>query len=166
MKKESSALKFYLIVIGITLTQTAFSQFIEWTGNGDNISWSDPANWEPNALPTLLDFVIISGPTAKVQFNETETTIAALILENAAKLELLGGKLIVDNQDCCDALFLSGGDTLFIANGATIEVDNADDGFNIVLGTTVIINHGQITIKNGIADDGFRVTDGKAIARN
>ena len=37
-----------------------------WTGGGDNVHWSDPANWSGNAVPTASDDVIISVPSATI----------------------------------------------------------------------------------------------------
>jgi hypothetical protein len=56
-----------------------------WTGNGDGVNWSDPANWSNNTLPGVSDDVLIDKPgTFTVQLGGAMTQVHSLTLGNAS----------------------------------------------------------------------------------
>src|SRR3989442_1503657 len=50
-----------------------------WLGTGDGSSWSDPNNWNPNAVPGSADDVVINAtPATTIQYSSGATTIRSL----------------------------------------------------------------------------------------
>ena len=98
-----------LLIPGILSADT-----ITWDGGGDATSWTDPANWDGNALPTAGDDVIINiaaNPTIQVA---NALTIRSLNSEEeiffSGNLTLTGGTssikaAIFSNR----SIFVSGG---------------------------------------------------------
>jgi hypothetical protein len=61
-----------------------------WTGGGDNVHWSDPANWSGNAVPTASDDVIISVPSATITTTLDSGSIAVRSLTSDENLTITG----------------------------------------------------------------------------
>jgi hypothetical protein len=53
-----------LILILLSLGSMARGATIHWTGGGGDRLWSNPANWEGNAVPSSVDEVYIDVPAA------------------------------------------------------------------------------------------------------
>lgn len=69
-----------------------------WTGAGDGITWSDPANWFNNALPTSADTAYIGLPALSPTIHITPGTqtvgsvvsTEAIVIDAGATLSLVG----------------------------------------------------------------------------
>lgn len=70
---------------------------IAWDGGGDGENWSDPLNWESDALPSLADDVLIDVPDANAEIvidAPTDATVNSLLSREPMALR---GKLTVAN---------------------------------------------------------------------
>lgn len=145
---------------GILISQMVFGQFQTWTGDGDGINWTDPANWETNTIPSENDLVRICGATTRVQINAAGQVAQEVKLKDGAKLEIIIGDLTLSNAACC-GINMTGDDSLYIAEGAELILTDLIYGFDIYQeGTTspsVIQNEGTIHIGPYIEEEGFDV---------
>ena len=57
---------------------------ILWTGNGNDSSWNNPANWDTNTVPTAVDDVTINGFVDVTL--DTNATVASLNLDGGGIL--------------------------------------------------------------------------------
>jgi len=161
MKKNFNFLiKFLCCFYCLFISQMIFGQYVDWTGAGDGINWTDPANWETNEVPSASDPVLISGVLTKVQINAAGQTAGELTLDAGAKLSIISGDLTVKNSACC-AINMNGDDSLYVAYGASLTVSDVDYAFDIyrdgAIGPSVIQNAGIINIGPNIGTEAFDV---------
>ena len=162
---------------GYVLLSSTLSPFSlrTWTGLADS-SWTNPANWSPQGVPTNLDSVVIAvsskNPVVRVtqqQLNVGNLTIAAgarLTLGSGIAQLVAGNSIVVDGVFIVDpnvptqisvggsfvvasgGSFVPGGSTvLFAGNGQMSGLFN-----NVVVSSGASIRtNGNVTIKNSIA---------------
>jgi hypothetical protein len=100
---------------------------VDWDGGGDGVNWTDPINWNGNALPGSSDDVVIDVPgTISVTKSSATTTIRSLTCQE--DLTISGGTLTVTTGASVingsltmtgGTLTASGATATFTANGAT-----------------------------------------------
>src|SRR5690348_13581116 len=82
---------------------------VAWTGTGDGVNWSDPANWSINAMPAASDDVTINvaaNPNIQVTGNRSVHS-----LNNAESLTLSGGATLTTSATATSSqnITLNGG---------------------------------------------------------
>ena len=97
---------------------------VAWDGGGDGGSWTDPLNWDGDAVPTISDDVTIdvaADPTVTVGAGNTNEDIAAASITTAEAMYLRGGTLTLGGTFTTSAQVLLGdrgfGRTGMIAGG-------------------------------------------------
>jgi hypothetical protein len=103
-----------------------------WDGGGDNLNWSDPANWTTDSVPTVDDIVVVRGTdvvidqlvtiNTELHIIDARVTIGAdKVLSNRGLIRLDNGKIFTDqsgsfnNEGQVDGL----GDVVFACNSAS-----------------------------------------------
>jgi len=95
------------------LEQRTLLASIAWDGGGDGVSWSDPANWSTNSVPTGVDHVLIDAG-ASVTLGGKGGRIEIASLEAHGSITMRGGVLRTT-----DAMSLSG--ALLLKRNATLR---------------------------------------------
>lgn len=103
---------------------------VTWDGDGDNTNWTDPLNWDTDALPTATDDVDLNGAT-----------------------------VILTANTQVQRVFIDGSGQLTVDNGVTLTIDGFsgdDEGLEVQTSAT-LINNGMIAISNisGTNGDGL-----------
>jgi photosystem II stability/assembly factor-like uncharacterized protein len=62
---------------------------VTWTGKGDALSWSDPANWSDDVVPTQSSTATILAGVADIQIGGADFSVGALT--SSSPLEILPG---------------------------------------------------------------------------
>ena len=130
---------------------------VAWTGAGDGVNWSDPANWSGNAMPGSGDDVTINvaaNPTINVTGNRSVRSLAvteALTLNGGATLAVATTASVNANLTLNGGI-LSGGAWTF-GSGASVQVGASSS--NVITGATIngdlyfSINSARCKIDNG-----------------
>lgn len=98
------------VLAGLSAAHAASAAAVNWTGLGDGVSWSDPANWSTNALPTASDDVTIN-----VAANPTIIIASAQSVRSLTSAEELrvntGGSIAVGagGASCSASVRIAGG---------------------------------------------------------
>jgi hypothetical protein len=67
------------------------STSVYWTGSGDGVNWTDPANWSGDFVPTEADDVTINAPgSLTVQIASGSQAVHSLTSTCAVVSRLLG----------------------------------------------------------------------------
>lgn len=150
--------KFLLIltlVVGGYFQLTAAT--VTWDGGGDGINWTDPMNWDTDALPTMADDVDLDGQSVTLT---ASTQVQRVFVDGSAVFTVDAGvTLTIDGFAGDDeGLEIQGSATLI--NDGTISISNlpgtnADGLYN--KGTST--NNGTIMI-DGIGQHGIYVVAG------
>lgn len=96
-------LKNRAIAIGLglawALSPAALADNVHWTGGGDQVSWSDPDNWDKGGgqLPDAGDRVIISGDVDTVV--DQDFTIDSIQIGSLATVTIQDSTLTLENDD-------------------------------------------------------------------
>lgn len=78
-----------------------------WTGDGGDLSWHNPLNWNPVGEPGIADDVIIDAPGSEIFFSAGSSVINSLICN--ADMHLTGGELQISEEASLTALTLTDG---------------------------------------------------------
>lgn len=100
-------------VVTATGEAPAIAIDFRWDGGGDGVNWLDPANWQPDGLPTDIDRVLLdSNVTGEIRING-RARVSELTLPSGytGTLSLDGGELSVAGN------FLQTDGTLLLNNG-------------------------------------------------
>ena len=84
---------------------------VSWDGGGDGTSWTDPLNWDGDAVPTISDDVTIdvaADPTVTVGAGNTDEDVAAASVTTAEAMYLRGGTLTLGGTFTTSAQVLLG----------------------------------------------------------
>jgi hypothetical protein len=136
---------------------------LTWTGAGDDVSWSDPGNWNRHTTPTANDDVTI-GAGATVQVGGTA---AAHSLQSASALQV-NGSLTLSAASAITQGALQVNGTLTLAGSATLDVSSTGE----VDGTVQLGSGTQLTLHTGTFGFGaasvtgaglLRITDGATV---
>ncbi len=131
---------------------------VEWTGGGDGVSWSDPANWGGSLLPGNSDDVDINiSGNVTIQHASGDDSIHSL--HSTQPLTLSGGSLTVASTVEIDDGFSLAGGTL---SGATVVPGTGGQGLSVssgtldgvTLNTDVDLSSGSLSIINGLTLNG------------
>lgn len=128
MKTKLLFITFILMAIGLQSNAAT----VTWDGGAGTNNWTDPLNWDTDALPTASDDVDLNGATVVLSANATVQRVYA-----------------------------AGSSDLTIDAGVTLTVTGfagGDDGLEIQ-GSATVLNNGTIAISNifGTAGDGLYV---------
>ncbi|MCH8121157.1 MAG: discoidin domain-containing protein [Planctomycetes bacterium] len=146
----------YLVSFVLVLCSVGNAASIQWTGLGSNNLWSNPANWEFNAVPTSADEVFIEVPAAAapngpVIRDGISAVIFGLACEMAGEpmMTMTGGTLDVrdwiwwgDGPGSHGTFYMSGG-TVTVVNELELGWGGGE-GTWIMTGGTV--NAGELII--------------------
>ncbi len=143
------------------LERRVFLSLVSWTGGGDGVNWTDPANWSSNpSLPGSSDDVTIgvpANPTIQLSsaqsihslssgellsLNLGATLAVATTAQFSANVTLLGGTI----SNC--TLSTSGGAQILVVAGGFSAVTLASD---MTIGNA---GAGTLTILNGLTFSG------------
>ena len=120
-----------------------------WTGAGDGTSWSDPANWDGNAVPpsgksTGVDLSRAAGRTLVLDDTRTLTCLIFNPHGTAKKLTISGsGKIIHDCPNWTAGMFIGPGRELVL----DVDVDKPSfSDYN----TPSIVGGGRLTVKKNL----------------
>jgi len=146
------------LAICVAAISSSFSATVTWDGGGDGINWTDPLNWDTDALPTAADDVDFDGNDVTLTAN---TTVQRVFVDGSAIFTVDAGvTLTVSGFSGNDEGVEIQGSATLINNG-TIAIsnivggDDADGFYN--KGTTT--NNGTITI-DGAGQHGLYVVAG------
>ncbi len=96
---------------------------IKWTGKGDGTSWSDPANWDINRVPTGTDKIFIGDNSRIIRVHlDTDFTLQAsgmLIMDYFEELIIDSGRVL--NNDGGSIYLI---DFSYITNNAGTTINN------------------------------------------
>jgi predicted outer membrane repeat protein len=125
-----------------------------WTGSGGDDQWSDPANWDTQAVPSIGDDVVIGNNDGNAIYYDGINTEVNSVFSDAPVI-LASGTLMVDENMQVNADFdLQGGEL----DNATILPGNC--------GQELVLTDEGGTLKNVIADaniDGGEYGDGATV---
>ncbi|MGB5417382.1 T9SS type A sorting domain-containing protein [Algibacter sp.] len=150
-------------VLGINYTNA-----ISWDGEGNDGNWDNPANWDPNGIPTATSRIIINKPGAG-GYVKTKgagvTQVANIVLGNNNTLEI-NGDLLVDkyvyvnkgatflwqagkiySNDINDQSGISSFGNIVLDGPGTKELDT--NFYMISYGEDINHNQGDLNINNG-----------------
>ncbi|MCB1096095.1 MAG: LEPR-XLL domain-containing protein [Verrucomicrobiae bacterium] len=112
---------------------------VSFTGKGDGINWSDPANWDGGIVPEKGDFVSIGASTVRI--GSTESVVVGSI-DGTGTLEL-SGNLDVDGTSSLGTLLHSGSNSSTLGGAGNLTVTNYDFRHGRIAGS------GTLTIPAG-----------------
>ena len=103
-------------------TTTALAAGI-WDGNsdgdGDNVNWSDPLNWDNDALPSGVNVTLITGHATTVDLDTTSWNIQRMYIHNGHTVTLPAGGTLKYGRNYMSGTLLGTGGALIgeIRNG-------------------------------------------------
>jgi len=130
---------FFLLVIN-----TLFATAINWTGDGDGVYWSDPANWNTGTVPVSGSYVELTQDSGEIYYDMGYSVIANLIIESGSELQILADNILrvryntndiplyyyaVDNHGI---LQNNGELNVYNAEGAGIRNNNTIDNYGLL----------------------------------
>jgi len=133
----------------VACSSSTFCATVTWDAGGDGISWSSPANWDTNSLPTASDDVIMANVGGLNVLVDVTTTVNSMTVHNGKQVQVdVGQVLTLNNASTVN----SGGALGF--NGADLTVNGAltvNGVLNVYGGTlggsgTLAINGGATMI--------------------
>ncbi|GGI56411.1 T9SS type A sorting domain-containing protein [Winogradskyella haliclonae] len=133
---------FILMAIGLQLTAAT----VTWDGGGDGTSWTDPLNWDTDALPTAADDVDLNGATVVLSAN---TTVQRVLVDGNLTINI-GITLTISG-------FSGGDDGLEVQSSATVNNNGTIAISNIDITSTdadALYNRGTFTNNGTITVDG------------
>ena len=98
--------------------QLAGAASFEWTGAGNNLFWSTPANWSPAGPP---------GPNDEARFFDTGSTNHNLSINNVVSADITIERLWVGPTNGSPALGITAAHNMFINPGVTLTVKGTND---------------------------------------
>ncbi|NND05950.1 MAG: hypothetical protein HKN87_06190 [Saprospiraceae bacterium] len=147
--------KWALWIIIMSICQLMMAQKVMWDGNsdgdGDNVSWHDPLNWDVDQVPTFGDSAIIEMANANTAVIDGFIAEASFLqVDNGAMLHLQDNALFfVDGEmmGISNAIVTIGaGSTL--TNDGFLYVENAKLNAVYLYGT--LENYGTLNISNTV----------------
>jgi hypothetical protein len=148
-------------VAGLLTASPLTAQDKFWDGEAGTTSWAAAANWNPDGVPTALQYVKING--------ESTVEIPAGFTAYAKRLDVWGdSKLTVaatatlrlDEGTSPGRLNFDSGNTL-VTNNGTIVIDNATDYGIRMVANPKLVNNGVLTISNAGNIGGIDMNPGR-----
>ena len=122
---KGSRLLVCLFMVHLALSGLAEAAEIKWDGGGDGSSFSDPANWDVDNVPTATDVAEIDSVNADVVISGAVTVDAIELLSEATLTINAGATLrlegVVENADILEL-----DDASSVLNYGTVIFDNPD----------------------------------------
>jgi fibronectin type 3 domain-containing protein len=136
-----------VFVISILIPE-AYADTIAWTGSGDGINWSDPANWNTNAIPSSGDRITI--PSGTVHLNINFTTTSRITIQSSGTLVINSGQTLKNNGNVTNSGIIADNSDGHVYN--TGGIDNEVSLTN--LGTISVNSEGNVYNNGTIANSG------------
>ncbi len=158
-------------MVGALLPLLAASVFAQtnytWDGGAGTNQWTDPANWNPDGLPTGNDDVRLSGAQVQVLVPAGDTARARFVdICCEAGLSVASGGVLVLTQGNPDGRIAIGGDNATLTNAGKIFIENGPVfGLKVILGPRVI-NDGYLSILNTGGQGGIEINGGNCYFEN
>jgi autotransporter-associated beta strand protein len=104
---------------------------VTWTGAGDGMNWSNPANWSDDAVPTVANNVIIPAGVAALTVSGSYSVGS---LTTASSITVAGGSFTLEGPGVFNgrSLTIDGGATLYVDNGGSLTGNLVDNGGVII----------------------------------
>ena len=118
-KLLTKSILFFFLVIAFNTTMYAAQ--INWDGGGDGVSWSDPANWDGDALPTIADNAVFPA----------SLTEPLTVVEGTGPMNSVTG------------IWAFSGVDLTLDLDLTIEGDNAINSVRVFVGSALTFKSGR-----------------------
>ena len=144
-------------VVGTPELQRAYAASVTWDGGGDGVNFSDPLNWDADAVPTGSDTILIGAAGAssvEVDVNFTINADGSIVISGDNEL-IIPTRRTLSNFGTI-TIAHSSADNNGIANGGTINnsgiITVANGGSSIGIsnfGGGTISNSGTIKVENG-----------------
>ncbi len=145
--------KWPLWIIMWCIYHQTLAQKVVWDGqsdgDGDNVSWHDPFNWDVDQVPSLGDSAIIELANAGVEIIDGFIAHASfLLVDNGAMLHLQKNAIIfIDGETIgITNAIMTIGDGSILTNDGFIYIENAPSSAVYLYG--VMDNHGTLNIIN------------------
>ncbi len=138
-----------------------------WDGGAGTSNWTDPANWNPDGLPTGSDDVRLSGAQVQVVVPAGDTAHARFIdICCEADLTVASGAVLKLTEGSPDGRIAIGGDNATLTNDGKIFIEKGPVfGIKVILGPSVI-NNGYLSIVNTGGQGGIEVNGGTCYFEN
>lgn len=150
-----------------TLESRVLLSTVTWTGGGDGSSWTDPNNWNSQAVPGAADDVLINAPAgAAIAINAGTQSVHSLV--SSDRLSISGGMLEVATSAQFTAnLTLAGGalrgGTFGFATGAELTTTISGgtlDGLTINGNIDLTADRANVQVVNGLTLNGTAALGG------
>ncbi len=128
---------FFILMIWTCSATPSFSIDILWDGGGDNVTWTDPFNWDCNCQPGIGDAVTILNNTANVII-PTGSNIQIYSLHSYQEVTIQSGAVL--RTDYLIRLWIDG---IFTNNGT---INAYGEGMTII-DDHQVINNGTINVE-------------------
>ncbi len=130
-----------------------------WDGGGGTTSWHNPANWNPDGVPTAADDVVIDLPGALTVVHDTGTTIIASLQCDETLSLNAGSNLELAGDSSTRNLTLAGGNlrgngNLTVAVSATFISGVLRPGGELILAPTATAQIQGIYIERTLRNQG------------
>ncbi len=141
--------RLWIFLFAIIASQVLSAQNFIFDGDGDGMSWSDPANWNTNAVPTDSAYVTIPNGYSVVLDGPTDVLLNDLFVVE-------GGELTIPDSVVLRLVnFVDGGDTRYpinveglLINHGTILAENLIHLVMQVNVTGIFRNHGLVDVQH------------------
>ncbi|WP_299115400.1 T9SS type A sorting domain-containing protein [uncultured Winogradskyella sp.] len=145
---------FILMAIGFQLTAAT----VTWDGGGDGTNWTDPLNWDTDALPTAADDVDLNGATVVLSAN---ATVQRVLVDGSGDLTVNTGVTLTISGFAGNDEGLEIQTSANVINNGTIAISNILGGTSAdgLYNKGTCTNNGTITI-DGIGQHGLYVVAG------
>ena len=124
---------YFLLLTAVVFTSAAWAQNKTWQGPANGGSWTTPANWSGNTIPTAADVVEFGVGISGTINNVPNMNLAGLVISNGASIILskpAGGTntLSITNNGAANEFIISEGSTLTLGNQIDIRIINGTGG--------------------------------------
>jgi hypothetical protein len=114
---------------------------ITWDGGGDGYSFSDPLNWDTDAVPTASDSIIIlSGDHVTLDVDFTISQSSSIELSKNSTLSIFDGKTLTIANSVQDLPGFENAGTIH-NYGGTISIVNSGSTYGIINTPTGILDN-------------------------
>ncbi len=131
--------------VNYTVTDINYTSAISWDGEGSDNLWNNPANWDPNIVPTEDDNVyinLLSGGICQT-LNSGEISVKSLTVGDGNTLQL-NGDIEVRNR-----IYVSSGGEIIWNAGTMAEREDSPSGMRLMNYGVLELNTAQIkTMEN------------------
>ncbi|MGR8919878.1 MAG: beta strand repeat-containing protein, partial [Gammaproteobacteria bacterium] len=135
-------------VTAVTLVVDSVGNFVSWDGGGSSLDWLDPLNWSGDALPDLLDDVLIGSAAGAVSLAAGAGEARRLTIGADQQLLLgAGGSLALDSVAAVDndnaSFRLDGG---MLGGAGLLQVDGHLDWRSGEVGLATLVTAGTAAL--------------------